>query len=66
LTSANGGEAPAYGRGLTRFEKRRSAKIDIADVGENTDGGDQRGADKPNDDDFQMSAAIRAVHRVIH
>jgi hypothetical protein len=62
----NGREAPANGRGLARFDERRSAKIDIADVSENTYGCDHRGTHKADDHDLQMGAAVRAVHRVVH
>ena len=43
-----------------------TTEIDVADISENADGGHNGRAHKADNDDLQMGAAVRAVHRVVH
>jgi hypothetical protein len=64
--SADGRQTPGHGCGLPGLDERRSAEIDIADLGEYADCRDQCRAQKADDHDLQMSAPIGAIHRMIH
>jgi hypothetical protein len=50
--SANCRQMSADGGGMAGFDQRRSAKIDVADAGERTDGGDHGRTNKANSDNF--------------
>src|SRR5262245_36517127 len=62
----NGWQLATDSGGLARFDERRRAEIDVADIGENAHRSHNGRAQKANDDDLQMGAAVRAVHRVVH
>src|SRR5262249_27871341 len=51
---------------MAGLDQRRGAKIDLAKVGEKSDRRDHDRAGKPDYDDLQMRAPVRAVHRVVH
>jgi hypothetical protein len=52
----------AQSRRVTRFHQRRGPKINIAHVSEDTDRGKNERAEKANDNNPHMGAAIGAVH----
>ena len=66
LKLADGGQLSGHGRGLAGLDELRRAKVDVADVGERTDGRDQNGAQKTDHDNLQMGPAVRTVNRMIH
>ena len=62
----NGWQLAADGGGLARFDERSGAEIDVADIGENADRSHNGRAQKADDDDLQMGAAVRAIDRVVY
>jgi hypothetical protein len=62
----DGRKPAAHSSGLARFDEWRSAEVDIVDASENAYGRDDRCTQKADNDDFQMRAAVRIMHRVIH
>ena len=52
--------------GLAGFDQRGGAEIDVVNIGENADSSHNGRAQKADNDDLQMGAAVRAVHRVVH
>jgi len=51
---------------MPRFDQRRRAEIDVADVSENAHRRDQSGTDQADCDDLQVRPAVGAVNRMVH
>ena len=59
---ADGGQLSGHGRGLAGLDELCRAKIDVADMSERADGGDQNGAQKADHDNLQMGPAVGTVN----